>query len=76
MVNSEQPDLEEFSPQKIGILNIIIDKFKDMSSAEISAMINISDGLSSELLHICNQSHCGCCRTVQYEPYYLCIEWW
>lgn len=25
-----------------------------------TAMIDISDGLSSELMHICKQSHCGC----------------
>ena len=25
-----------------------------------TAMMDISDGLSSEILHICNQSHCGC----------------
>ena len=25
-----------------------------------TAMIDVSDGLSSELLHICHESHCGC----------------
>ncbi len=40
---SEQPDLEELTPQEIGILNIIVDKFKDMSSAEISAMSHKED---------------------------------
>lgn len=25
-----------------------------------TAMIDVSDGLSSELIHICTQSHCGC----------------
>jgi hypothetical protein len=40
---SEQPDLEELTPQEIGILNIIVDKFKDMSSAEISVMSHKED---------------------------------
>ena len=25
-----------------------------------TSMIDVSDGLASELLHICKQSHCGC----------------
>lgn len=36
----------------------IIDFFKD-SSILPTAMIDISDGLSSEILHICKQSNCG-----------------
>lgn len=38
------------------------DVVKQLREAGIkpTAMIDISDGLSSELLHICQQSHCGC----------------
>ena len=40
---SEQPDLERLPPEEIGILNIIVDKFKDMSSVKISAMSRKED---------------------------------
>ncbi len=56
-----------------------------------TAMMDISDGPSSELMHICEQSHCGCRvyeknipidyqdsrtgRGIQHEPHHLCDEW-
>lgn len=37
----------------------IIERLRE-AGVKPTAMIDISDGLSSELLHICEQSHCGC----------------
>lgn len=37
----------------------IVEKLRQ-ANVKITSMIDISDGLSSELMHICEQSQCGC----------------
>jgi len=54
---SEQPDLKELSPQEIRILNIIVDKFKDMSSAEISAMSHKEDAWKHRIMKALNNGN-------------------
>ncbi len=64
-------DTLEFSPDFSGHEYILerqlrpeprADVIADLRQARLrpTAMIDISDGLSSELLHICSESHCGC----------------
>ncbi len=70
-LNQELSDMRNFQPDFAGKEYLlqrqlqpeargdIIAKLKE-ANIHPTSMIDISDGLSSEIMHICKQSHCGC----------------
>ncbi len=70
-LNAEADALRMYQPDFAGKEYIIDRQLRPEARGDIAAqlheanihptaMMDISDGLSSEILHICNQSHCGC----------------
>lgn len=68
---AKRPPLPEFEPDFAGKEYLLQRQLQPEARGDIlerlreanirpTAMMDISDGLSSELLHICEQSHCGC----------------
>jgi thiamine-monophosphate kinase len=93
---SIQPDLEGES-YVVGRLlkpeaRKSIIEFLETQSITPTAMMDISDGLSSEILHICKQSNLGCILyeekipvaeetknaafKFEIDPTAVCLEWW
>ena len=71
MLREQRPSVEDFQPDFAGKEYLLDRQLKPEARGDIiqklneehirpTAMIDISDGLSSELMHICKQSHCGC----------------
>ncbi len=70
-LNTQLAALNDFQPEFVGKEYLIQRQLQTEARGDIieklrlagirpTAMIDISDGLSSELMHICKQSHCGC----------------
>lgn len=70
-LQNERKAIEDFQPDFAGREYLLDRQLKPEARGDIieqlrqqgirpTAMMDISDGLSSELIHICRQSHCGC----------------